>query len=266
MRAVTVFTDTDKRIYFRLKSCYNLGYEYGRKMSYGRPHWGAVIGEKRMNKKIVLILVFIFFVIIQLSAKDSIGFGLQFGALGSEKVFSSSSTISGDTISMPYTKTTFNPDIHILLSFPVCDINDKCFFGLDLGYNFSWDYTHVSFTSYQRETYTLSHRFSLMPEFTYIKSKLHIFAGTGFAFGIEPYKYESIINESYYSDENTDYKLLWTFNAGVKYKLSGHLFAVTDFTFFVNIFDTFTDDDFKSKTSGSNVMELLPKIGLIYQF
>lgn len=38
------------------------------------------------------------------------------------------------------------------------------------------------------------------------------------------------------------------------------------FTFFVIFFDTYTDDDYKSKTSGSNVMELLPKIGLMYQF
>lgn len=221
---------------------------------------------KKTNKKLSLISVLIFLVIIPLSAKDSIGLGLQFGALGSEKVFSSSSTISGDTISMPYTKTTFNPDIQILLSFPICDINENCFFGLDFGYNFSWDYSYGGFTSYQRETYTLSHRFSVMPEFTYVKSKLRIFAGTGFAFGIEPYKYESVINKSYYSNEYTDYKLFWTFNTGVKYKFSEHLSVVTDFTFFVNFFDTYTDDDYKSKTSGSNVMELLPKIGLMYQF
>ena len=94
---------------------------------------------KNINKKLSLISVLIFLVIIPLSAKDSIGLGLQFGAIGSEKTFSSSSTISGDTISMPYTKTTFNPDIQILLSFPICDINENCFFGLDFGYNFSWN-------------------------------------------------------------------------------------------------------------------------------
>ena len=221
---------------------------------------------KNINKKLSLISVLIFLVIIPLSAKDSIGLGLQFGAIGSEKTFSSSSTISGDTISMPYTKTTFNPDIQILLSFPICDINENCFFGLDFGYNFSWDYSYGSFTSYQRETYALSHRFSVMPEFTYIKAKLRIFAGTGFAFGIEPYKYESVINKSYYSSEYTDYKLFWTFNTGVKYKFSEHISVITDFTFFVNFFDTYTDDDYKSKTSGSNVMEFLPKIGLMYQF
>ena len=231
-------------------------------------HWPAWRGEKmkNINKKLSLISVLIFLVIIPLSAKDSIGLGLQFGAIGSEKTFSSSSTISGDTISMPYTKTTFNPDIQILLSFPICDINENCFFGLDFGYNFSWDYSYGSFTSYQRETYALSHRFSVMPEFTYIKDKLRIFAGTGFAFGIEPYKYESVINKSYYSSEYTDYKLFWTFNTGVKYKFSEHISVITDFTFFVNFFDTYTDDDYKSKTSGSNVMEFLPKIGLMYQF
>ena len=75
-----------------------------------------------------------------------------------------------------------------------------------------------------------------------------------------------VINKSYYSNEYTDYKLFWTFNTGVKYKFSEHLSVVTDFTFFVNLFDTYTNDDYKSKTSGSNVMELLPKIGLMYQF
>ena len=221
---------------------------------------------KNINKKISFIFVYISLVIIPLSAKDSIGIGFQFGALGSEKIFSSSSTISGDTISMPYTKTTFNPDLHILFSIPVCDINENCFWGLDIGYDFSWDYSYGSISSDQSEIYTLSHRFVLMPVFTYIKSNCRVFAGTGLAFGIEPYKYESIINKTYNSDEYTNYKLFWTFNTGLKYKLGEHLTAVSDLTFFVNIFDAYSHDDFNSKTSGSNVMEFLPKIGLMYQF
>lgn len=221
---------------------------------------------KNINKKISFIFVYIFLVIIPLSAKDSIGIGFQFGALGSEKIFSSSSTISGDTISMPYTKTTFNPDLHILFSIPVCDINENCFWGLDIGYDFSWDYSYGSISSDQSEIYTLSHRFVLMPVFTYIKSNYRIFSGTGLAFGIEPYTYKIIISKSYNSDEYTNYKLLWTFNIGLKNKLGEHLTAVSDLTFFVNIFDTYSHDDSKSKTSGSNVMEFLPKIGLMYQF
>ena len=154
---------------------------------------------KNINKKFIFVLITL--ILTPLSAKDSIGLGLQFGALGSEKKFSSSSTLSGDTISMPYTKTTFNPNIHVLLSIPFFDINEDCFFGLDLGYNFSWDYSYNSFTSYQGETYTLSHRFSLMPEFTYSKSNFRTFTGTGLAFGIESYKYESVVNKSYNSDD-----------------------------------------------------------------
>lgn len=221
---------------------------------------------KNINKKIGFIFVLISLVIIPLSAKDSIGIGLQFGALGSEKVFFSSSTISGDTISMPYTKTTFNPDIHILLSIPICNINENCFFGINAGYDFSWDFSYGSLTSYQRESYTLSHRFSLMPDFNYLKSNFRTFVGTGLAFGIESYKYESMVNKSYNSDEYTNYKLFWTFNTGLKYKLGEHLSTITDLIFYVNIFDSYSHDDYKSKTSGSNVMEFLPRIGLMYQF
>ena len=218
------------------------------------------------NKKICLFFVLISLVIIPLSAKDSIGLAFQFGALGSEKVFYNSSTISGDTISMPYTKTTFDPSIHILLSIPVFEINENCFFGLDIGYNISLEYSYGSFTSYQRESYTLSHRFSLIPEFTYVNSNFRAFAGTGLAFGIEPYKEKSILNKTYNSDEYKNYKLFWTFTTGLKYILGKHLSTVSDLTFFVNILDTYSHDDFNSKKIGSNVIEFLPKIGLMYQF
>lgn len=221
---------------------------------------------KIITKKISIILVFISLVTLSLTAKDSIGIGLQFGAIGSEKTFYNSSTISGDTISLPFTKNTFNPGIQILLSFPICDIDENCFLGLDVGYNFSWDFSYRSFTSTQKESYTLSHRFSLIPEFIYNKSNFRAFAGTGFAFGIEPYKYESVIDKSYYSNEYTNYKLFWTFNTGVKYKLGSHLFAIADMTFFVNIFDTYKDDNYESKASGSSVMEFLPKVGIMYHF
>lgn len=220
----------------------------------------------KIYKKLSLILLFASLFIIPLSAKDTLGLGLQFGALGSEKTSTNSSTIAGDTISMPYTKTTFDPTLHILLSIPVCDINENFFFGLDLGYTFSWNYSYGSLTSYQRESYTFSHRFSLMPEFIFAKSNFRVFAGTGFAFGIEPYKYRDMLNRQSYSNEYTNFKLFWTFNAGLKYKLGKHISAVFDVTFFANLFDTYTNNDFKSETSGNSAMEFLPKIGLMYQF
>ena len=157
---------------------------------------------------------------------------------------------------------TFNPDIRISVSVPICDVSEYCFFGLNIGYDFSWDYSYGSFTSYERENYTFSHRFSLMPDFTFVKSNFRFFLGSGFSFGIEPYKYESV----YYSNEYTSYKLFWIFNAGLKYKIGTHLFAVVDTTFFVSVFDKYTDDDYTSKTSGSSVMEILPRIGLMYNF
>ena len=47
---------------------------------------------KIINKKLSVILVLISLVTLSLTAKDSIGIGLQFGAIGSEKTFYNSST------------------------------------------------------------------------------------------------------------------------------------------------------------------------------
>jgi len=76
-------------------------------------------------RRFVFILIFTLFSIFSASAKDSLGFVFQFGAVGSEKTFSSTSTISGDTITMPYEKTTFDPGVYIGIDIPLCDVNEK---------------------------------------------------------------------------------------------------------------------------------------------
>lgn len=92
------------------------------------------------------------------------------------------------------------------------------------------------------------------------------FVGTGVAFGFEPYKYENAsLGVKTVSDSNS-FKIFWTFDAGVKYKLGKHLLAVADITFFVTTFEAYKRNDFKSRTSGGSTMEFLPKLGLEVQF
>lgn len=219
-----------------------------------------------VNRKKLVSFAILFLAIIPLSAKDSFGLGFQFGALGSEKTVYSSTTISGDTVSMPSTKTTFNPDLHVFLDIPVCDFNDFCFLELNLGYDFSWDYTYIEVSPDEIQKYTLSHRISLMPDVVFAKSIFRFFAGTGVALGIEPFKSESKIGNSDSTNERTTIKILWTSNAGLKYKLTEHLFTLADLTCFVSIYDAYSYDDFKFKSSGNSEMEFLPKIGFAYHF
>ena len=217
-------------------------------------------------KRRVFIILFTIISILSLSAKDSVGITLQFGAIGSEKTFYSSTTISSETVAMPYTKTSFNPDIHIGINIPVFDVNDICFFNIDLGYDFLWDYSYGSYSSYQQEAYALSHRFSIQPQVTFVKSKFRFFLGTGITFGPEIYRYKTSLKGSKSNEDYTTFNILWNFTTGARYQLGNHLSIVADVTFFVNIFSSYKYDDIKLKASGSSTMEFLPKIGLIYQF
>ena len=217
-------------------------------------------------KKSLLFFLSITFFVSAARAKDSVGIMIQVGAIGSEQTSYSYSTLSGGTISMPYSKTTFNPDFYFGIGIPVCDIGEICFFGFDFGYNCSLKYSYSLFSTSESESYVFSHKISFMPEFTFVKSNFRFYVGTGFAFGFEPYQYESAsLGVKTVSDSNS-FKIFWTFETGVKYKLGKHLFAVADITFFVTAFEAYNDDDYKSRTSGGSTMEFLPKLGLEVQF
>ncbi|MBR0030821.1 MAG: hypothetical protein IJP61_00820 [Treponema sp.] len=217
-------------------------------------------------RKSFILLLIIGFASFSLNAKDSVGIGIQIGAIGSEKTYYSSSYISSDTISMPYTKTTFNPDVHIGMSLSIFDINEISIFGLDLGYDCSWDYSYSNSASYERESYIIYHKISLIPEITFSKSNFRFLIGTGIALGIEPYKYESVLSGSKYTNDYTDFKVLWVIETGAKYKLGNNLFAVAGIDLFVTMFDFYKTDDYKMKSSGSSAMEILPKMGVMYCF
>ena len=84
----------------------------------------------RLVCKLVVFLIAGILSISSISAKDSISLLIEFGAIGAEKTYYSSSSISKDTISMPYTKTTFNPTVYFGGNFPIVDVNENCFLEL----------------------------------------------------------------------------------------------------------------------------------------
>lgn len=217
-------------------------------------------------KRFFLVLVFSILSLLTVSAKDSMGFVFELGAIGSEKTFYSTSTISGDTITMPYEKTTFNPEVYVGLNIPICDLSEQCFFGIDLGYICCWNYSKESLGSSELVTYIFSHRFVVVPEFVFAKSNFRFAAGTGLAFGIEPYKYESNLSGTKYTTDYTNFKIFWTTKAGVKYLLGDRFFLLADATFFVTFFDTYDNNNYSTKVSGGSTLEILPKIGFMCMF
>ena len=113
----------------------------------------------------------------------------------------------------------------------------------------------------------MSHTISLIPDVTFKTLRMRFFAGTGLAVDIEPYHYKSrkINSSRFYSDYTyTTVALFWVVDAGVKYELGEHLFAVADASFLVNFLTNYTDGS--GRKSGGDVMRFLPKLGLMYAF
>ena len=216
--------------------------------------------------KLFVLIIFFYFLIFPLSAKDSVGISFEFGAIGSEKKNSSLSTVSGNSILIPYTETTFNPDIQIVINIPVIDITETCFFSIDLGYNLSWDYHYDSSSSSKIQSQIFSHRFSVQPQLTFTKPAFNFFIGTGFAFGKETLLLETILNNSYSKDNQDASVFYWNCSTGLKYKFGNHLCGIADFTFFVNLYNEYDYKDTTSKNSGNAKFEINPKIGVMYLF
>ena len=81
-------------------------------------------------------------------AKDKISVGLEFGADGYEAKFTQSTKISDSTtVSMPYTKTIFNPDFRLRFDLPIMDIRENCFLNMNFGTGLT-----LGLSSYENET------------------------------------------------------------------------------------------------------------------
>ena len=211
--------------------------------------------------------------IFSLYAKDSFGIGLQFGALGSKPTYPNLSTTSCD---VPY---SFNPNVHVDLQIPVCDIDAISFFSINVGYDFSWNYYRIEYNKVEnKENFHTSHLISLIPTITFTKSNFRFFLGTGLSLKVRPSPYEPSlgIGTTFDSDDIDYLGLAWTINTGLKYKLGKNVFFVADMAFFVNL-----DEDYESVIKEENMnpgdfekyslrggasMQILPKIGLMISF
>ena len=233
------------------------------------------IGEsmKKLNKKLLVSLVIMILMIFSLYAKDSFGIGLQFGALGSKPTYPNLSTTSCD---VPY---SFNPNVHVDLQIPVCDIDAISFFSINVGYDYSMFKSHVKLEygyGLDDDISYVTHFISLIPTFTFTKSNFRLFLGTGFSVTIKnpPYEPSIEIGTTYDSDYFENMGLSWTINAGLKYKLGKHLFLVTDMSFFVSITEEYNRIDGNKEScslkgcykDGGATMKILPKIGLMISF
>lgn len=231
---------------------------------------------KKLNKKIIVSLVITTLMMLSLYAKDPFGIGLQFGAIGSKPTYPS---LFGTSEDVPY---TFNPDVHIDLNIPICDIDENSFFSINLGYDYSWEYLDFDYHYWSEGEDILfsTHRISLIPTFTFSKSNFRFFLGTGFSVdGISIFRKHKIGKVSFSESETIKPSLSWAVNAGFKYKLAKHLFFIADMSFFVNLIDNFNDDFYDGKfklnnnddiedvdISGGATMEIFPKIGLMISF
>lgn len=157
-----------------------------------------------------------------LFAKDSVSVSLGVGAVGYERVLTNSST------STTYTKTTFNPDFALRLNFPLVDFKENCFLGLDLGYDISWERQNSSNVSNYADMTLFTHKFSLLPELTFLKGDLRFFVGTGISFGINSYESKNETTSSITNQEYTFYQILWISELGLKYYLTEKLFLAAN--------------------------------------
>ena len=232
---------------------------------------GAGENMKKLNKKIIVSLVIMTLMMFSLYAKDSFGIGLQFGAIGSKPAYPNLSTTSCD---VPY---AFNPNVHLDLQFPVCDIDEISFFSINVGYDFSWDYYSIDFENgEEHDDFYKTHLISLIPTFTFTKSNFRFFLGTGVSVRISPNVYEPTlgIGTTYDSEDYCHRGASWVINGGLKYKLGKRLFFIADMSFLINIAESNDIETKDKKTgdleeinkSGGSTMRMLPKIGLMISF
>ena len=240
--------------------------------------------------KRALTLVAMGFLTVQaVLAMDSPSLVLQFGAIGSEKKFTHTSTLAdGSSVAAPYTRTTFNPTIHAGFDVPLFAITTTSFCNVKLSYDFSWegqDNPSTSSDDSVTTTYTYTHNISLLPELTFVRGKARFFVGTGLSFFITLYEYERsyLYNNSrrYYSSEYTLYQLLWTTELGAKYYLTKHVAAIGDVGFSVAIMTARDDGEYSWKykgtvtssgeyssytNNGGYPLYITPRIGICYTF
>lgn len=180
-----------------------------------------------------------------LFAKDSVSVSLGVGAIGYERVLTNSST------NTTYTKTTFNPDFALRLNVPIVDFKENCFLGLDFGYDISWERQNSSDSSNYTDMTLFTHKFSLLPELTFLKGDLRFFIGTGISFGINSYEYKKETSSSITKQDYTFYQIIWASELGLRYYLTEKLSFIASSDILVP-FSEFRRGGSQTTTSGGS--------------
>lgn len=239
----------------------------------------------KKSMRIVMAVAFGAFAAVSVCAKDRPSLALEAGAVGSEKTYSQTSTISDDSISIPYTRTVFSPDVRLGIDIPIKSIRENCFFGLKFAYNLSWEKSNSNSDSITYTDTSMTHAFSIFPELVFVKNDLRFIFGTGISFGINLCKYENTYSSSGYvyqvNQEYTLYELCWTSEIAVKYCLTNHFSVLADLTISVpfGVFERngsylvrrggyfITGGDYADYTYlGRFPMSFCPRVGLSYMF
>ena len=213
-------------------------------------------------------------------AKDRISAGLEFGAIGYEGKFNHTTTISGSSVTMPYTRTTFNPDFRVRLDLPVIDIRENCFLSANLDYDFSWYNQSSSDSSAFSNKTILTHYITFQPEIVFSKGNLRFIAGTGLTFGISSAEIEQKTTSTTETEEYKNYTFMWDFELGLRYYLSKHISLLADFTISIPFINLKRNDTYSKTQSGKTTNKIYadtnthglsvpyfsPKVGISYTF
>ena len=197
-------------------------------------------------KRIGFLVAILFFASQSLFAKDGVSASLGVGAVGYERIFSNSTT------NTTYTHTTFNPDFALRLNVPIVDFKENCFLGLDFGYDISWEKQNSSSGSKISDATIFTHKFTLLPELTFLKGDLRFFVGTGISFGINSYESKNETSSSTTNQEYTFYQIIWASELGLRYYLTEKLSFIASSDILVP-FSEFRRGGSQTTTSGSTV-------------
>lgn len=234
-----------------------------------------------MKKTICVLcsMLFVFFVF----AKEKPSLIFELGATGYDKSYVDTQKISIDgeaiSLSVPYARTVFNPDICLGISVPICDIKDNLFFVIAICYDLLLDSSLQDFPSSWIRADTYTHLGSALPSFYLKKGDAQFFIGTGLRFGISIYDFQQDYTTSYKGTEYLLYQLFWIAEAGAKYRITNHLSIMGTIGISVAFYSSIeirnsytysrgntTTEDETSSYVGEYPLYFSPKLGICYTF
>ena len=203
------------------------------------------------------------FALQPLFAKDMPSISFSVGAIGAEKTLSQSSTLGDSTtdygtVTVPYSKTTFNPAVQLALSVPFTNVTETMFFGTKIGYAFSWQGEYVgesSLSDTEMSTRNFTHILSVLPELTYTRDNFRFTVGSGVAVAISAAEYVEKYRGTTYSGELTQsgniYQFIWMSDLEAKYYLSNHVALFANLSLGVSFYTMQRDLKYTMRIDGA---------------